>query len=85
METTLKYFGVLIPNSLNLLIQLTSFFNRDASVTGRLGDMHINEDGSKTMGDRDQKIIHRWNHESQKSTWTTESCKNNRSGWFFKV
>jgi hypothetical protein len=30
--------------------------------------MHINEDGSKTMGDRDQKIIHRWNHESQKST-----------------
>jgi hypothetical protein len=33
--------------------------------------MHINEDGSKTMGDRDQKIIHRWNHESQKSTWTT--------------
>jgi hypothetical protein len=38
--------------------------------------MHINEDGSKTMGDRDQKIIHRWNHESQKSTWTTESSNN---------
>jgi hypothetical protein len=34
------------------------------------------EDGSKTMGDRDQKIIHRWNHESQKSTWTTESSNN---------
>ncbi|SSC11123.1 hypothetical protein BPUTEOSOX_950, partial [thiotrophic endosymbiont of Bathymodiolus puteoserpentis (Logatchev)] len=31
---------------------------------------------SKTMGDRDQKIIHRWNHESQKSTWTTESSNN---------
>jgi hypothetical protein len=54
----------------------TRKYLRDASVTGRLGDMHINEDGSKTMGDRDQKIIHRWNHESQKSTWTTESSNN---------
>jgi hypothetical protein len=24
----------------------------------------------------DQKIIHRWNHESQKSTWTTQSSNN---------
>jgi hypothetical protein len=38
--------------------------------------MHINENGSKTMGDRDQKIVHRWNYELEKSTWTTQSSKN---------
>jgi hypothetical protein len=30
---------------------------RGASVTGRLGDIQVNEDGSKTMNDKDQKII----------------------------
>jgi hypothetical protein len=86
-EIVLKYFGVLIPISLNLLIHSISFFNvrnedessnlssscknnksgwsfkrylRDTSVTGRLGDIQVNEDGSKTMNDKDQKIIHRW-------------------------
>jgi hypothetical protein len=39
-------------------------------VTGRLGDIQVNEDGSKTMNDKDQKIIHRWNYELEKSTWT---------------
>jgi hypothetical protein len=28
------------------------------------------------MNSDDQKIIHRWNHESQKSTWTTQSSNN---------
>jgi hypothetical protein len=51
----------------------TRRYLRDASVTGRLGDMQVNKDGTKTMNSDDQKIIHRWNHESQKSTWTTQS------------
>jgi hypothetical protein len=25
---------------------------------------------------KDQKIIHRWNYELEKSTWTTQSSKN---------
>ncbi|VVH54836.1 hypothetical protein BSPCLSOX_345, partial [uncultured Gammaproteobacteria bacterium] len=54
----------------------TRTYLRHTSVTGRLGDMHINENGSKTMGDRDQKIVHRWNYELEKSTWTTQSSKN---------
>jgi hypothetical protein len=41
-----------------------------------LGDIQVNEDGSKTMNDKDQKIIHRWNYELEKSTWTTQSSKN---------
>jgi hypothetical protein len=45
----------------------TRTYLRHTSVTGRLGDMHINENGSKTMGDRDQKIVHRWNYELEKS------------------
>jgi hypothetical protein len=27
-----------------------------------LGDIHVNEDGSKTMNEKDQKIIHRWDY-----------------------
>jgi hypothetical protein len=38
--------------------------------------MQVNKDGTKTMNSDDQKIIHRWNHESQKSTWTTQSSNN---------
>jgi hypothetical protein len=38
--------------------------------------MHINEDGSKTMGDRDQKIIHRWNHEKNQFSLLVK-CRNN--------
>jgi hypothetical protein len=55
MEIVLKYFGVLIPISLNLLIHSISFFN---------------------VRNEDQKIIHRWNYELEKSTWTTQSSKN---------
>jgi hypothetical protein len=54
----------------------TRKYLRGTSVTGRLGDMHINKDGSKVMSDKDQKIIHRWNYKFEKSTWTTESSKN---------
>jgi formamidopyrimidine-DNA glycosylase len=36
----------------------------------------VNEDGSKTMNDKDQKIIHRWDYEFGKPTWTTQSSKN---------
>jgi hypothetical protein len=43
---------------------------------GRLGDMHINKDGSKTMNGDDQKIVHRWNHEVEKPTWVTQSSAN---------
>jgi hypothetical protein len=28
------------------------------------------------MNDKDQKIIHRWNYELEKSTWATQSSKN---------
>jgi hypothetical protein len=45
-------------------------------VTGRASDMQVNEDGSKTMSSDDQKIIHRWNYESRKSTWRTENSNN---------
>jgi hypothetical protein len=34
----------------------TRRYLRDTSVTGRLGDIQVNEDGSKTMNDKDQKI-----------------------------
>ncbi|VVH63380.1 hypothetical protein BSPWISOX_1427, partial [uncultured Gammaproteobacteria bacterium] len=54
----------------------TRKYLRNTSVTGRLGDIQVNEDGSKTMNDKDQKIIHRWNYELEKSTWTTQSSKN---------
>jgi hypothetical protein len=54
----------------------TRKYLRDASVTGRLGDMHINKDGSKTMGSRDQKIVYRWNYEYKKSIWATERSAN---------
>jgi hypothetical protein len=37
--------------------------------------MQVNEDGSKTMSSDDQKIIHRWNYESRKSTWRAENSK----------
>jgi hypothetical protein len=36
----------------------TRRYLRDTSVTGRLGDIHVNEDGTKTMNEKDQKIIH---------------------------
>ncbi|VVH62213.1 hypothetical protein BSPWISOX_1455, partial [uncultured Gammaproteobacteria bacterium] len=54
----------------------TRRYLRDTSVTGRLGDIQVNEDGSKTMNDKDQKIIHRWDYEFGKPTWTTQSSKN---------
>jgi hypothetical protein len=54
----------------------------DAQQSGRLGDMHINEDGSKTMGDRDQKIIHRWNHESDPYTGIRRKCFTLRKNQF---
>jgi hypothetical protein len=54
----------------------TRKYLRDTSVTGRLGDMHINKDGSKTMNGDDQKIVHRWNHEVEKPTWVTQSSAN---------
>jgi hypothetical protein len=38
--------------------------------------MQVNEDGSKTMSSDDQKIIHRWNYGSRKSTWRTENSNN---------
>jgi hypothetical protein len=41
-----------------------------------LGDIQVNEDGSKTMNDKDQKIIHRWDYGLEKSTWATQSSKN---------
>jgi hypothetical protein len=72
----------------------TRKYLRDTSVTGRLGDMHINKDGSKTMNGDDQKIVHRWNHDSisffncpteRSSSRHLSSCKNNKSGWSFKV
>jgi hypothetical protein len=73
-----------MPISLNLLIHSISFVNRSiedgfsnlSSVTGRLGDIHVNEDGSKTMNEKDQKIIHRWDYGRNRSTWTTQSSKN---------
>jgi hypothetical protein len=46
-----------------LLIHLISFFNRLTECASFLGDIQVNEDGSKTMNDKDQKIIHRWNYE----------------------
>ncbi|SEH83649.1 hypothetical protein BAZSYMB_SCAFFOLD00080_5 [Bathymodiolus azoricus thioautotrophic gill symbiont] len=52
METTLKYFGVLMPNSLNLLIHSISFFNC------------LTECAFSRL---------------------SSSCKNNKSGWSFKV
>ncbi|CAC9592032.1 hypothetical protein, partial [uncultured Gammaproteobacteria bacterium] len=54
----------------------TRRYLRDTSVTGRLGDIHVNEDGSKTMNEKDQKIIHRWDYLRERSTWTTQSSKN---------
>jgi hypothetical protein len=54
----------------------TRRYLRDTSVTGRLGDIHVNEDGTKTMNEKDQKIIHRWDYLRGRSTWTTQSSKN---------
>ncbi|WP_143243121.1 C80 family cysteine peptidase, partial [Bathymodiolus azoricus thioautotrophic gill symbiont] len=54
----------------------TRKYLRNTSVTGRLGDIHVNEDGSKTMNEKDQKIIHRWDYGRNRSTWTTQSSKN---------
>ncbi|SEH76400.1 hypothetical protein BAZSYMB_GCONTIG00732_0 [Bathymodiolus azoricus thioautotrophic gill symbiont] len=51
-ESVLKYFGVLTPISLNLLIHSTSFFN--CSMLSFASGFSF-------------------------------SCKNNKSGWFFKV
>jgi hypothetical protein len=50
----------------------TRKYLRGVSVTGRLGDIQVNEDGSKTMNDRS-------------SSRHLSSCKNNKSGWSFKV
>jgi hypothetical protein len=52
MDITLKYFDVLTPISLNLLIQSTSLFNRSTESS---------------------------------SSRLSSSCKNNKSGLFFKV
>jgi hypothetical protein len=41
-----------------------------------LGDIQVNEDGSKTMNNKNQKIIHRWDYGRAKPTWTTQSSKN---------
>jgi hypothetical protein len=41
-----------------------------------LGDIQVNEDGSKPMNDKDQKIIHRWDYGRNRSTWTTQSSAN---------
>jgi hypothetical protein len=49
---------------------------RGASVTGRLGDIQVNEDGSKPRNDKNQKIIHRWDYGRNRSTWTTQSSAN---------
>ncbi|VVH51237.1 hypothetical protein BPUTSESOX_627, partial [uncultured Gammaproteobacteria bacterium] len=54
----------------------TREYLRGASVTGRLGDIQVNEDGSKTMNDKDQKIIHRWDYLHERTTWTTQSSAN---------
>ncbi|CAB5493969.1 hypothetical protein THERMOS_25, partial [Bathymodiolus thermophilus thioautotrophic gill symbiont] len=51
----------------------TREYLRGASVTGRSGDMQINADGSKTMSSSDQKIIHSWDYEDNKTVWATES------------
>jgi hypothetical protein len=62
--------------------------SNNIDVTGRLGDIQVNENGSKTMNNKNQKIIHRWDYGRAKPTWTTQSSKNiknNKSGLFFKV
>jgi hypothetical protein len=41
---------------------LTRAYLRGASVTGRIGDIQVNTDGSKTMGSSDQKIVHSWDY-----------------------
>jgi SMC interacting uncharacterized protein involved in chromosome segregation len=39
-------------------------------------DIQVNENGSKTMNNKNQKIIHRWDYGRAKPTWTTQSSKN---------
>jgi hypothetical protein len=51
----------------------TRKYLRGVSVTGRLGDIQVNEDGSKTMPTERSSSRH------------LSSCKNNKSGWSFKV
>ncbi|CAB5496063.1 C80 family cysteine peptidase, partial [Bathymodiolus thermophilus thioautotrophic gill symbiont] len=50
----------------------TRKYLRGASVTGRLSNMQINADGSKTMSDDNKKIIHNWNYENSRAVWTIE-------------
>jgi hypothetical protein len=54
----------------------TREYLRGASVTGRIGDIQVNADGSKTMDSPNQKIIHSWDYGNNKPVWTTESSKN---------
>jgi hypothetical protein len=54
----------------------TREYLRGASVTGRIGDIQVNTDGSKTMGSSDQKIVHSWDYGNNRPSWTTESSKN---------
>jgi hypothetical protein len=35
----------------------------------------------KTMNDKGQKIIYRWNYERARPTWTTESSNNISKVW----
>ncbi|WP_202753113.1 C80 family cysteine peptidase, partial [Bathymodiolus thermophilus thioautotrophic gill symbiont] len=55
---------------------------RGAIVTGRVGDMQINPDGSKTMAKNGQKTIHNWDYEGKQPVWQTIDAK--RTGKILK-